>query len=414
MEVELSYLFEGQKQVIHVLENSGSLVDILGKPNNVICPLIGTKIEVVKALGRGFMGDVFLVESKLNGKKKMAMKVSPLEVETEVSPNGVEIDEVSKQLKRAYGVPEAVTQWLNDYKDVLPGAIIRYPLFAFPCKTKTEKTFVIDSSEITFPKGSYICYGSSFSEFAIASLCGQLYSRGLSAHFLETYNFAICKENNPNSYTFTELADGTVSTHKNCFVDLPPKFVQYEKSFIFQVLHTIAMYQHHYKISHNDLHLGNILFTIVDENTLFNGQKIYEADWFHYVVKDIDLYLPSTPYIPKITDFGVSTKWSKPIVTSTYIFEAGTQDPEDTPTYYIPQYDSLRFLSQIGKINSLLFEHLKVPSSVFSSFNGNPLVGVVDEYKNTDALSILTNRDITGEFMKKPSSGTIVTLGILV
>jgi len=434
METELKYFFEGQERVIHVLENGGSLVKILGIPDNTICPLMNAEIKIIKTLGEGGYGFVYEVETTVNGKKIFAMKEQTLNKMLISARSRISLDSVSNQLSERNNIPSEITKWANNYKEYFePGDKIVYPTFAEECRTKNVKiiTRYDRGRTVKIPIGSYICGTSVFSEFAISSICSKLYSTGVSAHFLEMYNFALCKDMFFfNSYTFMEIAGGN---SKTCMLNLPVKLEVYEKSFIVQILHTIAVYQSMYKISHNDLHLENIFYVKVCKDSRFNGQSLYDAEWFHYSIGEVDLYLPALPYIVKIADFGRSFKWSEPIVGDRSILYDNPKEPW-IPNWYLAQYDSLYFLKGCvcmgsSRVAQDILNILGVPDSAFRKESMRPIFSTmpqyyqyyniadpqvrIQNYLHTSAIEILKNQEIVGEFLERPTFGKIVTLGTL-
>jgi hypothetical protein len=63
------------------------------------------------------------------------------------------------------------------------------------------------------------------------------------------------------------------------------------ESILFQVIYTLYVAYKYYKITHNDLHLGNILFKETNEEYLYykiEGHGIYRIPTFGYIVKIID------------------------------------------------------------------------------------------------------------------------------
>lgn len=418
METEIDYFFEGSKKVLQVLEYGGLLSEFLGRPNNTVCPLIGTKIKSVKLLGTGVDGYAYLVESDMSGPKLFVEKIQKIEVEVVKMKRNSSLFDEAQDLEVLYNIPLEITEWVNNYKTKEGKLLV--PFYAMSCKTeeviKTGEHYNLD-----IPVGSYICNTTVFPEFAIASLCGQLYSKGISAHFLEMYNFAMCKKEDKqvSSHTFMEKADGQVQTGVKCFFNLPETMRKYEKSLILQVITGIASYQYHYDISHNDLHLENVFYINVKQETAYRGTALYDADWYHYHILGTDLYLPATPYIPKIADFGRAAKWSQPIIAEHYLID--TMYDYWIPNWYIPQYDSIYFLNKakdvggsreaanildIFNIDQKYFDIDKDYRPYFSDKKLNNILNL----KQASAINILKNQDIVGEFMTKPK-GKIVTLG---
>ncbi|NBO99431.1 MAG: hypothetical protein EBU90_04790 [Proteobacteria bacterium] len=75
------------------------------------------------------------------------------------------------------------------------------------------------------------------------------------------------------------------------------------KSIVFQLIYTIAVIQHHYRMMHNDFHYGNILI----DNTVQPG------GYFVYEIGNQKFYVPNTGVIPKLWDFEFSMVYSNRI-----------------------------------------------------------------------------------------------------
>lgn len=75
------------------------------------------------------------------------------------------------------------------------------------------------------------------------------------------------------------------------------------KIMVFQLIYTIAVIQHHYKMMHNDFHYGNIL---VDDSIQPGGYFVYEINGDRY-------YIKNTGIIPKLWDFEFSMVYSDTI-----------------------------------------------------------------------------------------------------
>jgi len=439
METELEFIFNGEKQVLQVLENGGLLVEFLGRPDNTICPLIGTEIVSLKILGAGAVGKAYLVKSDVNGQRLFVMKEAKLDIQKTTLQKGVSLKQFANLLDRSYQIPVEITEWVNNYK--IPSTRIAIiPEYAIRCRTSSVE--VVESFDgegsTVIPVGSYLCINEMFSEFAISSICGQLYSRGISVNFIEMYNFAVCQPIKPSSFTFMELTNGEVASSKetNILKDPRVKNGHLVDVFVVQVLHAIATYQKHYMISHNDLHLQNVFYSKIDPETMFNGQTLDDADYFHYSVRSesgkvVNLYLPAIPYIAKIGDFGKSFKWSQPMVGESYLINNGynSEGAPWMPNWYIPQYDSSYFLNCMSRDGLIetdeIFSILGIPRGLFRPDNGRPIFSEPDEkanyeyysdiilqnYPQLSAISLLTNEDIFGEYMEVPKNGKIVTLG---
>ena len=77
------------------------------------------------------------------------------------------------------------------------------------------------------------------------------------------------------------------------------------KYIVFQVIYTIAIMQHEYKMMHNDFHYGNILID--------NSIKTYPGSYFVYEINGNTYYLKNTGIIPKLFDFEFCMVYSNKI-----------------------------------------------------------------------------------------------------
>ena len=75
------------------------------------------------------------------------------------------------------------------------------------------------------------------------------------------------------------------------------------KILVFQLIYTIAIIQHYYKMMHNDFHYGNIL---IDDSIKSDGYLVYEINNKKYYVKN-------TGVIPKLFDFEFGMSYSDKI-----------------------------------------------------------------------------------------------------
>jgi hypothetical protein len=132
------------------------------------------------------------------------------------------------------------------------------------------------------------------------------------------------------------------------------------KNIVFQLIYTIAIIQHYYRMMHNDFHYGNIL---IDD-------AIKPEGYFVYTIRGKTYYLKNTGIIPKLWDFEFSMVYSdkikecypnkfiigpyeydrrehKTIVDKSRLEES--EDPEDlnVPYNYNEVYDVHYFLTSL-------------------------------------------------------------------
>lgn len=115
-------------------------------------------------------------------------------------------------------------------------------------------------------------------------------------------------------------------------------------SIILQVVFAIGCMQKFSSIMHNDLHCDNVFISNVTSSIVYNNKRISDYGYFHYSLGDgKNIYFPRGRFLVKIGDFGFSSKWSTPIVTSTAVIndESGGW----VPNFYSETYDCAYFLS---------------------------------------------------------------------
>lgn len=202
---------------------------------------------------------------------------------------------------------------------------------------------------------SYICQIDIFTEYMISIICSQFLKKGISAHFLESFGLSTClkeiKKPVVNFYFYMELIDKSLNYIKNCILtkDLM-------SGVIIQVLHSIYVLQTQ-KIVHGDLHVGNVFIKYIDEKTEYMGNNLFNIEYFHYLLDDKEFYIPATPFIVKIGDFGMSVKYEEPIIAPVGVLITGGigvrslgkqfKDKSVVPNWYNTYYDILTFLFSI-------------------------------------------------------------------
>ena len=102
--------------------------------------------------------------------------------------------------------------------------------------------------------------------------------------------------------------------------------------------------------------MGNVFIEYINENNVvFDNQELKNANYFHYSIRGYNIYIPATDVLVKIGDFGLSVKYSYPVIGDKEVFESG-YDQQDgdgpwIPNIFIPSYDSLYFTANY--INTL-------------------------------------------------------------
>jgi hypothetical protein len=417
----INSLFNDGESILKIIDGEGGIVKLLGYPSEK-CKLIDN-LQVGELLGEGQYGKAFII--KINNKDFVVKKVDlNLRIQTVKKENiisrlgiaGVSIKDFESLQPEKY-----LQKYINAKNDELVTIVIP-PL---PCIITNEieyRPFPKDiGKRCIIPKGSYLCNDETFSEFVIGVYCGKLYRDRLCINFFDIFSLFTCrkktdkesyipgKEYNEKTnkindvllyslqqYILMEKISGDLSDDIEClsihtFDKIPSdKRGHAMNSFYVQVIFAIAMYQEKLKISHNDLHTGNVFIEHITPKTVFNNQNVYGSDWFHYRVKGKDIYIPYCSFIAKIGDFGLSIKYKientdPPMVGNKFIVETGFEnaDPVDglVPNIFLVGYDLLYFsYAYVWLLRSHYEGHSKLSKSYSNSLptlNNKPITSFI-------------------------------------
>lgn len=391
--------FTGLERVKTILNNGDFLVKNLLQERQDVCSLIDSKtIKLVEKLGKGAAGVVYSVELPGNQVNKYAVKIAhSLAIKTYKITRPFTLKQVTEAYlldKRYENIVIDVIYKLNgnDPKRVFKkGENFYLPMFATGCKLEESVTFpkvggVQGATEI--PKGSYLCDNESYSEYAIGVLVSELYKRNLSINFIDILDFVSCYEvgktraskPKPLQYIFMQQIGYSLDSTTFLDVDVESKDskqidIDEMNALIIQLLYAIACYQTYFKISHNDLHLGNIFLEPITAKTMFSGKKLEDFEYFMYIIgDDRAIAFPRPKNILKIGDWGLSVKYSQPIVGDLQVFVDGYNDGELgawVPNWYSPVYDLLYSLNYI-------YYHTRVRNVTPTDFLRSILYSIID------------------------------------
>jgi hypothetical protein len=143
------------------------------------------------------------------------------------------------------------------------------------------------------------------------------------------------------------------------------------KNIVFQLLYTIAIIQHYYRMMHNDFHYGNIL---IDDSLTPGGYFVYDIAGKTY-------YIKNTGTIPKLWDFEFSMVYSNKI-------------PESYPNKYIIgpyEYDKKTHKTIIDK-SKLPDDETEDPSDLNVPYNYNEVYDV--HYFLTSLLDLYISQEL--------------------
>lgn len=384
-----SFLKGNGSNVLKILNTGGGIVEYLGSESK-LCEFIDNGSIKMKFFAGGAAGQVADIEFPGIGTRKYVVKATKqLKEIINVTANITVQDAWDAGLDDG-GFDYKIYLTLNGgdpYRLLRVGDAIIIPAFAQECLTASP-TVVQDlarpPSTLSYPAGSYICPQNSYSEYVNSLLAGELIRSGQSIHFINTFNFATCSEEKlPQSYVDIlqakksykpELADRYVAqytfmekvdtTLKNIIKNKLVSQSEAEKLFV-QITHAIAVYQSVYKLQHGDLHVDNVFISQVTSDTQWQDKKILGHAFYKYRVGNTELYLPATSWLAKIADWGLSVKYSTPIVGDGYTIFDGYDQQDGAgpwiPNFYNETYDLLFIFNNLYNVfqNSAFFKEIK-------------------------------------------------------
>ena len=363
----LTEIFGAERDELHrIINTGGDIVGYLNGRDSPICPLMGNDVRLGKFLGKGTYGEVFelvFVSRSANGgpdvafSKRYAVKKAKPTVES-IEVSRIEDFDTLVYMVNDYGLDVAVVEKYNRLppgtwgpgKPVVAGlesGEIAFPLFLVSCVSDMAyKRIDQTDAETIVPPGSSVCE-DSYSELVHSILSGDLYRSGRSINFIDTFAFSVCQAEKYSDrnrkyefLTFMEQIDGTM---RSMIVELAP----YMKNIIVQIMFGVAVLQT-LGIVHGDLKDDNIFIERVTENTVWDGLNVQDAKYFKYVLNGTPFYLPACPYIVKIGDWGLSCKYSKPMILNKTTMETGYDQYDGEgpwlPNWCAKAYDPLHIL----------------------------------------------------------------------
>lgn len=448
--------FHNKRETLTIVDVGGDLVNYLAN-EDTICPLIGSEIKFLEKLGEGAQGAAFLIKLPDTGTKTYVAKKLSMFNQCEISPRNIYLKHIARTWSRKYNMDyEALIKFNggNPNRILMKGESVCVTDYAVMCRV--DKSYSIDkfdgSGKVTIPEDSYICQQEQYSEYVIGAIAGNIYRNGKSVNFFDVFMFSTCSEEfDPykklsNQYIFMEKIDGIMrdvprhilmdKNKKELFDDYDINYDDIDSIYVIlliQTLHALACLQK-YKIVHGDLHLGNIFVEYVTEETKFSGKKVSGNNYYAYEIGDTTLYLPAIPILAKIGDYGLSVKWSKPLVGNKKTIDNGYDQRDGfgpwIPNWYARNYDVIYLIRRtlvwvpnntaIRKIYAWILgsnetsADIKNKEDVYLLQNGSlrPNLKYLNDpvLKKATPRNILTNKNLLGKFMKKPK-GNIITLG---
>jgi len=343
----IDILFNGRNETFDVINTGGSLIEMLTGEKE-LCPLIGSEIRLGKRLGGGGYGEVFEINFPEKGTRKYAVKVSEGEDITLLG---------GKAMKDQYDLRSAIS-----IKDFMKYSNLEGDENSSPSYIENGKVVVLGKGRtmrahlplflrktcVNYTKEMYICE-PYYAEYAVGNLMGRYYRNGKSINFIDMFNFALCTR---KSYIFMEQIDLVLGKELKNILSNPEHMVGEMKCILIQILHALCICQRNL-IVHWDLHIKNV-FLDWKRGTIYKNEKLEDADFLAYETGDDVFYIPSydANYIVKIGDWGMSVKYSKPMIGSSI-----NSSSENTAADFDDKYDLNYFLESLDeKLNNIVHQ----------------------------------------------------------
>ena len=397
------------------------------------CPLRDFDINIIKEIGSGMFGVVYLVN--IDGKeyvmKEKSSEIPKYRITSEISGNDAEY--YYNFFVNNMGIGEGVGRFLM-FKALNPnlkGREGELVLFQNVRLCSMENDLIVERTDdvgtVTIPKDSYLCEEEQHSEYYLMLIVSTLYNDGVSIHFINIYSFAACVDSDRlNEYIIMDKLDLSV---KDLDLNNLEDFVV--DSIFVQILQAIAAMET-LEIVHNDMNPGNIMLEKIHPDSEYLGQSLDGVKYFHYRVYGKNIYIPATKYVVKIIDYGLSIKWSSPIVGNKNVITGdiyeGWLPPPTMPNWnntVIDVYRVSKFFFREAPRNAFV---KKISSWVLgmdldstresiqntyelTSFSDNPLPEFVSSsFNHVSATNILLNKKLIFPYIKTQKSVTLGTL----
>jgi len=356
---------------------------------------------------RKICNDIKLLENiKINedfvvkiGKKNYTAKALRLEDFKSYNEDGELIPYTSPVLKKTTvrELAEIVGESLNINPDILvyingnerniQVTSIKVPTYMLECIVTDPENILppYSDSNLELTKGDYLCNGE-YTSFLISSFAAHFLRNKQSPHFTDIFNMILCPSIQGFStlYNFSEVLDDRSLSVMRCSSNRTGLHVS--------ILHSLHLLQK-LKINHNNFTLSCIKLEPIHELTEWNGVYLETVNYFEYRFNGTSLYVPFFPFIPRITDFDVSCKYSEPKVLNKDVIFGRLQ--KRVPNEFDSTYDMLTYFGSLDSV-------IKKDKSD---------IRALSELVQQDVTpSDLLNSDFFKQYREKPSDGTILLI----
>jgi len=418
------------EELLHVISTKKDIIKFLNEKNSIKCDDIEKYTISKNIIGEGSRGKIYKqkIKNKEYAVKKFPKEVLDMNVRKFFNTKEISLESIADFYFNRKGIDKDFIIALNGGDKSVILKNYKAPPYSDPI-VHTLKYRRFDTHEKIKSEG-YFFLNESHVEYIISVMCSDFLKKGISINFLDAFGFTTCKnkKNIINDYFFMELINNNLDNIDECLLE--KNFFQ---ALTIQLFHALAVCQT-LKINHNDLSYKNIFLKYIDKDTEFNGEKLITADYFHYSIRNKNIYLPYVPFIVKMGDYSLSAKYKYPMVTNAFLLLEGySQNDENkaVPNWYSTYYDIVVFVMNaalsyknfnfmenladfvlgIGK-NEKLWEK-KIIEIVGGTSSFRPNVNILEKkFSHVSPESVLFNKNIYGEFLKTPPAGKkIITLG---
>lgn len=368
--------FNDSDDVVKIIYSGGNVKEFLNTPS-LECPLIGSEIKLVQPpLGEGAEGIVFEIKFKNGSGNNFVVKEATTVPVDIIEPDRHPLELTYREwleygidlfsVKGSYDINfiaefnKVPKNKLNEKVKIGSGIVFSFPIL--PRSTLTENCKGTVKKYRNFKKGSYVCDPSIVSTLMSALTSVVFIEDRICPHFVQHISFVSCEL--LKSYTFMERIDFDLNFYLTEKVKDSKSFKLKFQTILFQVLVALSHMQEYpyrgtpLKITHNDLHPGNI-FLGKSERIIWKNEELSKTKWWKYTINKVDFYIPSRKYMIKFGDWGYSAKHSNPrIHRQDCLFKDTSRNINISPVRYLKSLDIFYFISTImGK-----FLHFVSPS----------------------------------------------------
>ncbi len=380
----IAIIFDQQKEMLDIIDSTDAIHRrMLGE--SAICPLIGSSIRLAtESIGEGSYGSVFAVSIPGYGDRQFIAKV----IKGSVTHHKYKGDGARLTLSDVANERDIPINALLAYNPAFKGdankpvgnravALPYYTRTCGPLPSSTERREVRTLVNRAMPNRDLVDLGTGRAcpESVVEVLAGTILGSTARAkegdlfciNFVETFAFALCKgrpgvtrrkttTDRPadivNEYIFMERCDTDLDRMLNTCrfpsIDTPEGVISMGDiidGIVLQCVMAMACMERR-RITHGDLHGGNVFLTLIRPGMEHDGQNLWECDAFRYWVGEQELFIDRNrcPWIVKIGDFGFSSicPAGKPWTVSR---AAAEYDPL-LASIFLPCYDMFMFLQQ--------------------------------------------------------------------